>query len=68
MSQSESQLKHLSPEDRIVYMQWLRRGLLFHGTLLALLIFAAFANHSFRGMPGEVAAGKVHTAAATTQR
>jgi hypothetical protein len=68
MSQSESQLKHLSPEDRIVYMQWLRRGLLFHGTLLALLIFAAFANHSFRGMPGEVAGGKVQIAATTAQR
>jgi hypothetical protein len=27
MDHSENRLKHLPPEDRIVYMQWLRRGL-----------------------------------------
>jgi len=66
MGHSESQLKYLSPEDRIVYMQWLRRGLLFYGTLMALLLFAAFANQSFWGMPGEVT--EVHVAATTAQR
>ena len=66
MDHSENRL--MPPEDRIVYMQWLRRGLLFHGTLMALLIFAAFANQSFKGIPGEVAGGKVHIAATTAQR
>jgi len=65
VAHSENQLRYLSPEDRIVYMKWLRRGLLFYGTLMALLIFATFANHSFMG---EVASGKVHTAAITAQR
>jgi len=68
MGHSKNQLKYLSPEDRIVYMQWLRRGLLFYGTLMALFIFAAFANQSFRGIPGEVADGKVHVAATTAQK
>ena len=65
MAHSENQLKYLSTEDRITYMQWLHRGLLFYGTVMALLIFATFANHRFSD---EVASGNVHTAAITAQR
>jgi hypothetical protein len=64
MAHSENQLKYLSAEDRITYMQWLHRGLLFYGTVMALLIFATFANHRFSD---EVASGNVHTAAITAQ-
>jgi hypothetical protein len=44
MGPSQSQLKLLSPQDRALYRKWLRAGLLFYGSLLGLLIFAAVVN------------------------
>jgi hypothetical protein len=62
MSNSQSQLERLSPEDRIVYKRWLRGGLLFYGTLTALLIFAAFANQIYTNGPDKVAGNTPHAA------
>jgi hypothetical protein len=62
MSTSRSQFERLSPEDRIVYKQWLRRGLLFYGTLAALFIFAAFANQIYTNGPDKVAGNTPHAA------
>jgi hypothetical protein len=45
MGPSQSQLRFLSPEDRIIYWKWLRRGLMFYSTALALLVLAVAANH-----------------------
>jgi hypothetical protein len=67
MGPSESQLKLLSPEDRIVYKQWLRRGLLFYASAMALLILAAFANHVFTE-PSDVAGDTIQTAAVSTRK
>jgi hypothetical protein len=44
MGPSQSQLKLLSPEDRALYKKWLRAGLLFYGSILGLLIFAAVVS------------------------
>jgi hypothetical protein len=63
MVPSQSQLRLLSPQDRIVYKQWLRGGLLFYGSLMALLLFAALANHVFTAAPSNVAGDTLHTAA-----
>jgi hypothetical protein len=68
MGPSHRQLKLLSPEDRIVYKQWLRRGLWFYGSLTALLIVAAFANHVFTAMPSDVAGDPMHTAAISARK
>ena len=45
MGPSESQLRQLSPQDRILYKKWFRRGLLLYSSLMAALVFAAVANH-----------------------
>lgn len=66
MGPSENQLKLLSPEDRIVYRRWLRGGLLFYGSVMALLLFAAFASHHF--MPADVAGDTMHTAAISVRK
>jgi hypothetical protein len=68
MGPSQSQFRLLSPEDRIVYKQWLRGGLLFYGSLLALLVFAAIANHSLTAAPSNVAGDTVHTAAISARK
>ncbi len=68
MGPSHRQLRLLSPEDRIIYTQWLRRGLLFYGSVMALLIVAAFANHVFTAMPSDVAGDAMHTAAITARK
>ena len=62
MSTSRSQFERLSPEDRIVYKRWLPGGLLFYGTLTALFIFAAFANHLYTNVPDKVAGNTRHAA------
>ena len=62
MSTAQSQFERLSPEDRIVYKRWLRGGLLFYGTLTALFIFAAFANHLYTNGPDKVAGNTQHAA------
>jgi hypothetical protein len=63
-----SQFRHLSPEDRIIYKQWLRRGILFYGSLMALLVFAAVANHIFTAVPSDVAGEPMHTAAISARK
>ena len=68
MGPSQRQLKLLSPEDRIVYKTWLRRGLLFYGSLMALLIVAAFANQLFTASPLDVAGDTMHTAAISARK
>lgn len=66
MGPSQSQLKLLSPQDRVVYRQWLRRGLLFYSSAMALLILAAFASHVFA--PPDVAGDTMHTAAISARK
>lgn len=68
MIPSQSQLKLLSPEDWIVYKQWLRRGLLFYGSMMALLIVAAFANQLFTATPLDVASDTMRTAAISARK
>jgi hypothetical protein len=63
MSPSQHQLRLLSPEDRIVYKQWLRRGLLFYGSIMAFLVVAAFASHIFVPASSDVAGEPMQTAA-----
>jgi hypothetical protein len=67
MGPSQSQLKLLSREDRILYWRWMRRGLLFYSSIMALLVVAAFANNVFRSQPGDLA-GDMHTAAISTRK
>jgi hypothetical protein len=64
MGPSQSQLRLLSPEDRILYKKWLRGGLLFYGSLMAALVFAAVANHISSDMADE----PMHTAAMTAKK
>lgn len=68
MIPSQSQLRILSPEDRIVYKQWLRRRALFYASMTALLIVAALANDLFTATPSEVAGDTMHTAAISAQK
>ncbi len=68
MIPSQSQLRLLTPEDRVIYKRWLRRGALFYGSMMALLIVAAFANHVFTAMPSDVAGDKMHTAAISARK
>ena len=68
MGPSQRQLKLLSPEDRIVYKQWLRRGLLFYGSMMALLILAAFVNQLFMATPLDVAGDPMRTAAISARK
>ena len=64
MGPSQSQLRLLSPEDRVLYRKWLRAGLLFYGSILGLLIFAAVVNHVITPPDGDA----IHTAAITAQK
>ncbi len=66
MGPSHDQLKRLSPEDRIVYKQWLRRGLVFYSSAMALLILAAFASRVIA--PPDVAGDTMHTAAISARK
>jgi hypothetical protein len=68
MGPSQSQLRLLSPEDRIVYKQWLRRSLLFYASAMALLILAALANHVFTAPPSDVAGDTMRTAAISARK
>lgn len=68
MIPSQSQLKLLTREDRIVYRQWLRRGILFYGSMMALLFLAAFANQVFTAAPLDVAGDTMRTAAVSAQK
>lgn len=68
MGLSQNQLRLLSPEDRILYRKWLRRGLLFYSTLLAAIVIAAFASHIFAPGSSDVAGEAVHTAAIAAKK
>lgn len=68
MIPSQSQLRLLSPEDRVVYKQWLRRGLLFYCSMTVLLILAAFVNQVFTAAPSDVAGDTIRTAAISARK
>jgi hypothetical protein len=68
MGPLQSQLGLLSPEDRVLYKRWFRRGLLVYGSVLALLIVAVFANHVFSPLPSDVAGDTMHTAAISAKK
>jgi hypothetical protein len=68
MGPSDRQLRLLSPDDRIIYKQWLRRGLLFYGSLMTLLILAALANNVLTPAPSDVAGDTMHTAAISARK
>jgi hypothetical protein len=68
MGPSQRQLRLLSPEDRIIYKEWLRRSLMFYGAALTLLVLAAVANHLFTSPSSDVAGDTMHTAAITAKR
>lgn len=68
MGPSQSQLRLLSPEDRIVYKKWLRRSLLFYSSIMALLICAGYVNHIVAPAPSDVAGDPMHTAAMTVKK
>ena len=67
MGPSSSQLRLLSPEDRVTYKKWLRRSMMFYGTVLVLLVIAIAASHVFTSGPTELA-GDVHTAAIAARK
>ena len=67
MGPSQSQLRFLSPEDRIIYKKWLRRSVVFYGTALVLLILTVAANHLFTSASPDLA-GDIHTAAIATRK
>jgi hypothetical protein len=64
MSPSRKQLRPLSPEERVVYKQWMGSGILFYGSLVTLLITAAILRHNFAAASSDVVAGNaVYTTA-----
>jgi hypothetical protein len=65
MGPSQRQLELLSPEDRILYKKWLRRGLLVYSSLLAAVVLAAFANHLVISPSSDIAGDPIQTAANT---
>jgi hypothetical protein len=68
MGPSQSRLRLLSPEDRILYKKWLRGGLLFYGSIMALMVLAAVANHLVTSAPSDVAGEPMHTAAIDSKK
>lgn len=67
MGPLQSQLRFLSPEDRIIYKKWLRRSVIFYSTALLLLILAVAANHLFTSTSPDLA-GDIHTAAIAARK
>ena len=67
MGPSQSQLRFLSPEDRIIYKKWLRRSVMFYSTALALLVLAVAVNHLFTSTSSG-RAGDMHTAAVAAKK
>jgi hypothetical protein len=68
MGPSQNQLRLLSPEDRILYKKWLRGGLLFYSSVMALMVFAAVANHIFTPVSSDIAGDPMQTAAIASKR
>jgi hypothetical protein len=68
MGPSQSQLRLLSPEDRILYKKWLRGGLLIYGSLTAAMVLAAVANQTFAPVSSDVAGEPIHTAAMASKK
>jgi hypothetical protein len=68
MGPSQSQLRLLSPEDRILYKKWLRGGLLFYSSAMAILVLAAVVNHMITAAPSDVADEPMHTAAIASKK
>jgi hypothetical protein len=68
MGPSQRQLRLLSPQDRVIYKQWLRRSLMFYSTASALLVLAIVANHYIASPSSDVAGDTIHTAAITAKK
>lgn len=68
MDPLQNRIESLSGEDRIVYRQWLRRAIVFYTSIVALLLFAAFANQMLMSTPLDVAGETMQTAAIGTQK
>jgi hypothetical protein len=68
MGPSQSQLRLLSPEDRVLYKKWLRRGLLFYSSIVALLVVAVFVNHILTAASSDVAGDTMHTTAIAARK
>ena len=68
MGPSLSQLRLLSPEDRILYKKWLRGGLLIYGSLMAAMVLVSVASHVFTSASSDVAGEPLHTAAMTSKK
>ena len=68
MGPSQSQLRLLSPEDRILYKKWLRGGLLIYGSLMAAMVLVSVASHIFAPVSSDVAGEPVHTAAMASKK
>ena len=67
MGPSQSQLRFLSPEDRIIYKKWLRRSVIFYSTALVLLVLVVAANRLLTSTSPDLA-GDMHTAAIATRK
>jgi hypothetical protein len=68
MGPSLSQLRLLSPEDRIIYKKWLRRSVMLYGAALTLLVVAVAANHIFASASSQIADDSVSTVAMSAGR
>jgi len=68
MGPSQSQLRLLSPEDRILYKKWLRGGLLFYGSIMTLMVLAAVASHMITAAPSDIAGEPLYTAAIASKK
>ena len=68
MGPSQSQLRLLSPEDRILYKKWLRGGLLIYGSLMAAMVFATVASRIFAPVSSDMAGEPMHTAAIASKK
>jgi hypothetical protein len=68
MGPSLSQLRLLSPEDRILCKKWLRGGLLFYGSVMALMVLATVTSHMITSAPSDMAGEPMHTAAIASKK
>ena len=68
MGPSQSQLRLLSPEDRILYKKWLRGGLLIYGSLMAAMVLVSVASHIFTSASSDLAGEPLHTAAMASKK
>jgi hypothetical protein len=68
MGPSLSQLKLLSPEDRILYKKWLRRSLLIYSSIAMFLVFLVVADRILSAESPDMAGDEMHTAAVSARK